>query len=153
VCVVAAHAGGADNSLLERLALCQDSWLDWKEHDPARLKNYANAIKAGFTGSGHEAWVTPRSSQSVAGLRVIQVYPESVGMGVGFSVLVEASFARVKKIVEQRLGRSFGKCEPPSDNMRTCDMPIADKKTVGVMSEDSDKATRTLISCYYFYAK
>ena len=37
--------------------------------------------------------------------------------------------------------------------MRTCDMPIADKKTVGVMSEYSDKATKTLISCDHFYAK
>jgi hypothetical protein len=40
---------------IERLATCQDSWRDWKD-DPAQSKKVGE-----------------------------QVYPESVGMGVGFS--------------------------------------------------------------------
>jgi len=133
--------------------LCQDSWLEWKERDPARLQRYVDAIHTNFSRDGNNAWVTPKSPQTVAGLPVLQVYPESVGMGVGFSVLVGTTLDRAKKIIEQKLGRSFGKCEPPSDNIRGCDMKIGDRKTIGVISEDNDKATKVLVGCFYFYAK
>jgi hypothetical protein len=82
-----------------------------------------------------------------------QVYPESVGMGVGFSVMVGANFEQTKKRLEQKIGKPLNKCEPPSDNMRTCELTIGPKKTLLLVAEDPPKTTTTLFGCYYFYAK
>jgi hypothetical protein len=37
--------------------------------------------------------------------------------------------------------------------MRSCELQIAEKRTVMLMAEDDPKATSTLIGCYYFYEK
>ena len=146
-------AQAADNLGLERLAICQDSWLDWKASDPARLKKFIDGFQADFSHKGNDAFFVPKSSQTVAGLPVAQVFPESVGMGVGFSIVVNANFANSKASLEKKLGKAINKCEPPSDNMRTCELEIAEKKTITLMAEDNAKSTTTLVGCYYFYEK
>ena len=75
------------------------------------------------------------------------------GMAVGFSVVVNANFVKTKATLEKRLGKSIGKCEPPSDNMRTCELVIGEKKTIVLMAEDNPKSTTTLVGCYYLYEK
>ena len=42
------------------------------------------------------------------------------------------------------------KCEPPSDNMRTCELEIGEKKTIVLMAEDNAKATTTLLGGHCF---
>jgi hypothetical protein len=74
-------------------------------------------------------------------------------MGVGFSVIVNATFETTKAALEKRLGKPISKCEPPSGNMRTCELEIGEKKTIALMAEDNPKATKTLFGCYYFYEK
>ena len=37
--------------------------------------------------------------------------------------------------------------------MRSCELEIAEKRTLVLMAEDSAKATTTLVGCYYFYEK
>jgi hypothetical protein len=148
-----APAQAADNLGLERLAICQDSWLDWKASDPARLKKFIDGFQADFSHNGNDAFFVPKSSQTVAGLPVAQVFPESVGMGVGFSIVVNANFDKTKASLEKKLGKAINKCEPPSDNMRTCELEIAEKKTITLMAEDNPKSTTTLVGCYYFYEK
>ena len=88
-----------------------------------------------------------------AGLPVAQVFPQSVGMAVGFSVVVNANFDRTKTSLERKIGKSIKKCEPPSDNMRTCELEIGAKKALLLMAEDNAKSTTTLFGCYYFYEK
>jgi hypothetical protein len=146
-------AQAADNLGLERLATCQDSWLDWKANDPARLKKFADGLQSDYSRHGTDALFVPKSSQTVAGLPVAQVFPESIGMAVGFSVVVNANFDKTKTSLEQKTGKSINKCEPPSDNMRTCELEIAEKKTILLMAEDNPKSTTTLAGCYYFYEK
>jgi hypothetical protein len=150
--VAAAPARAADNLGVERLATCQDSWFEWKQNNPGQLQNFADGFRAAFVHKGNDAFLVPRSSQSIAGLPVAQVFPESVGMGVGFSVVVDASFDTTKATIERKYGRPFGKCER-GDNMRTCAIEVAEKKTITLMAEDNPKSTRTLIGCYYFYEK
>ena len=82
----------------------------------------------------------------------MQVYPESVGMGVGFSVLVDATFDKTKRTLEQRLGKSLLKCTA-SDGMRTCELEIGKMRTFMLMAEDSAKSSSTLLGCYYYYEK
>ena len=147
-------AQAADNPGIERLAMCQDSWFEWKSSDPARLQKFIESFRSDFSQKkATDAFVVPKSSQTVAGLPVAQVFPESVGMAVGFSVVVNANFDRTRSSLEKKLGRSIKKCEPPSDNMRTCELQIGDKKTILLMAEDNAKSTTTLFGCYYFYEK
>ena len=148
----AAPAHATDDLQLTRLATCQDSWFEWKSNDPGRLKQYVTRIQTEFT-PGQAGAYTPKSSLTVLGFTVTHVYPESVGMGVGFSVFANATFDRVKAIAEKTLGRQVSKCEPPSDNMRICELALGEKKTFFLLTEDSPKSTKTLFGCGYFYEK
>ena len=151
--VAAAPARGADNLTIERLALCRDSWLDWKSGNTPQLPKFATSFQADFVRKEGEAYFVPKTSQTVAGLPVAQVFPQSIGMAVGFSVVVDANFDKTKASLEKKIGKSIRKCEPPSDNMRTCELEIGDKKTIALMAEDNAKSTTTLFGCYYFYEK
>jgi hypothetical protein len=151
--VAVTPAQAADNLSIERLATCQVSWLDWKSSDPVQLKKFADSFQSDFLHKDNDPFFVPKSSQTVAGLPVAQVFPQSIGMAVGFSVVVNADFVKTKTIIEKKVGQSFKKCEPPSDNMRTCELEIGEKKTIVLMAEDNVKATTTLIGCYYFYEK
>ena len=143
----------ADNLSIERLATCQDSWLDWKESDPVQLKKFANSFQSDFLRNEKDPFFVPKSNQTVAGLPVVQVFPESIGMAVGFSVVVNSNFDTTKTSLAKKIGKSFSKCEPPSDNMRTCELEIGEKKTILLMAEDNVKSKTTLFGCYYFYTK
>jgi len=147
-----APARAADDPQLTRLATCQDSWFEWKSSDPARLKQYVGRIQSEFT-PGQAAAYTPKSSLTVLGFPVTEVYPESVGMGVGFSVTVNGKFEAVKAVAAKTLGKPISKCEPPSDNMRTCELELGEKKNFFLLTEDNPKSTKTLFGCYYFYEK
>ena len=151
--VAVTPAQAADNLGIERLATCQVSWLDWKSSDPVQLKKFADSFQSDFSHKDNDPFFIPKSSQTVAGLPVAQVFPQSIGMAVGFSVVVNADFVKTKTIIEKKIGKSFKKCEPPSDNMRTCELEIGEKKTIVLMAEDNVKATTTLLGCYYLYEK
>jgi len=97
-------------------------------------------------------FVVPNSNQTVVGLPIARVFPESVGMGVGFSVWVNANFDQTKIALERKTGRLLKQCEV-GDNMRTCSLDLGEKKTIVLMAEDNPKSTTTLIGCYYFYEK
>jgi hypothetical protein len=142
----------ADDPALERMALCRDSWFDWKTSDPAALKKYVDHIRAGFTPHDNDPYFLPKAKTSILGLNVPQVFPESIGMAVGFSLTVDAPFDKTRKIVEKALGKTLPHCET-GDDMKTCALEIAEKRDFTIMSEDSPKATQTLVGCYYFYEK
>ena len=143
-------AWAAADPWIENLALCRDSWLDWKKTDPAKLNSFSEFLRSGFTHNDNDAFGVPRSAMAIGGLRVTQVLPESVGMGVGFSVLVDARFDVAKRVLEQTLGRPLRQCEA-SDGMRSCELPISEQRTVVLMSGDAPNDKTTLVGCYYLY--
>jgi hypothetical protein len=143
-------ASTADN-FFERLATCQDSWLAWKDY-PDLMEKFADRVRASFVEKGGAGFWVPKSTVLVAGLPVVQAFPQSVGTGIGFSVLVDARFEKARTLVEQTLGRSLTDCET-SDNMHSCGLEIGEKRTVVLMAEDNGKAKTTLIGCYYYYEK
>ena len=145
-------ASAADDPALARMALCQDSWFDWQKSDPARLKTFGDHFRKEFSRHDNDAFFLPRNNVSVLGLHVAQAFPDSVGMGVGFSLTVDAPFGTARRAMEKALGRKLGHCES-SDDMQTCELDIAAKRTVMLMAEDSPKAKQTLVGCYYFYEK
>lgn len=150
--VAALPAQAMDNLSIERLATCQDLWLEWKQNSPDQLKKFAEDFQSGFFHKGNDLFFVPKSSQTVAGLPIAQVFPESVGMGVGFSVMVNANFDTTKKNLEKKIGKSLKQCEV-GDNMRTCALEIGEKKTIMLVAEDNPKSATTLFGCYYFYEK
>jgi hypothetical protein len=151
--VAVTPAQATDNLSIERLATCQDSWLDWKSRDPVQLKKFVDSFQSDFLRKESDPFFVPKSSQTVAGLPVAQVFPQSIGMAVGFSVVVNANFDKTRTSLERKIGKVLKKCDPPSDNMRTCELEIGEKKTILLMAEDNVKSTKTLFGCYYFYEK
>ncbi len=145
-------ARAADDVSVERMATCQDSWLDWQKSYPAKLQAFADHLRSDFSQNANDPFAIPKTNKSIAGLRVTQMFPVSLGMGVGFSVTVDATFDRTKAILEKKLGRMLGKCEV-GDGMRTCELDIAEKRTLMLMADDSAKSTTTLLGCYYYYEK
>ena len=150
--VGAAPACGANDPRVENLALCRDSWLDWKTTDPARLDSFGAFFRSAFAHNGNDAFAVPKSPMAIGGMTVAEVFPDSVGMGVGFSVLVDARFDVAKQALEQRLGQPLRDCET-GDGMRTCGLKIAEQRTVVLMSGDPPNDKTTLVGCYYLYEK
>ena len=138
----------ADDVQLQRLALCQDSWLDWKD-DAVRMSRLANYFETRFDRSASDAAFTPRSPTKVLGCSVSQVYPQSVGMGVGFSLIVNADHARARAGIEGQLRRPMT-CAT-SDGVRSCEVPLGSGRTAVLMTEQNGRAPSSLVGCYYFY--
>jgi hypothetical protein len=119
-----APAIAADEPQLQRLATCKDSWFEWK-NDKAKQSRYVDFIKARFVQIEHGGAYAPKVPTTVFGLQVSQVFPGTVGMAVGFSMIVNADFAKARKIFEKQLGHLM-KCES-GDGMKTCKFQIEDK--------------------------
>ena len=73
-------------------------------------------------------------------------------MGVGFSLAVDASFDKASAEFEKLAGKTFKNCET-SEGMKSCELTIADKRTLMILGGDSAKSKTTLLGCYYFYAR
>ncbi len=145
--VLPARAG--DDDALTRMALCKDSWLEWSKGDPARFKAFADHVRAGFTPHGNDPFALPKAGVSAAGLRVLQAFPQSVGMGVGFSLTVDAGFDDARKAVEKALGKPLAHCEE-GEGMHDCELEVAPQRTVMVADDGGAKgphhADRLLLS-------
>jgi hypothetical protein len=140
----------AADDLIERLATCQDSWLDWKQDD-ARMRTFAKAFQSAFAEKDRK-WMA-KSKIQVAGLPVLQAFPQNLGMGVGFSVIVDAPFDRARAAVEKIVGQPIATCDS-ADGMRTCELQIATKRSVTLLSGTDPKSpAQTLVGCYYYYEK
>ena len=142
----AAHA--ANDTQLQRLALCQDSWHDWKD-DEARMARFVNSFESRFNRSAEGDAFTPKSETKVMGHAVTRVHPQSVGMGVGFSLVVDANSAKARTGIEQQLGKPMH-CSV-SEGVRSCELKLGPSKTLLLMTGQSGQASTSLMGCYYFY--
>jgi hypothetical protein len=148
---LASSAQAADDVLITRLLTCQDSWLDWKDN-PAKSKPFVDHVRALFTPHGNDPYMLPKQNVTVAGLHVSQLFPESVGMGLGFSATVDVPFEKGRAALEKMSGKKLGHCED-SDGMNACELQIAEKRNLMAMAVDGQKPEQTLIGCYYYYEK
>ncbi len=144
-------ARAADDAGLTRMATCADSWLDWQKANDARLKTFGDRFRTSFTRKADDPFFVPKSPMTVGGFRIVRAFPDSVGMGVGFSLFVAADFATAKRSFERTLGKAL-KCET-GDGMRSCELALAPMRTFTLAADDNPKSTETLIGCYYYYEK
>ncbi len=149
ICVTPGVASAAEDATIDRLATCQDSWYEWKE-DRARMTQLVSMVEASFKRSEQGAGFMPKRATATMGLPVEQLFPQSVGMGVGFSAIVHADFAEARRTFEQRLGRKMT-CTM-SEGTPACELELGPKKTAVLMTDDP-RSKRTLLGCYYFYEK
>ena len=145
------NAQAADNKLLLQLATCEESWMDWGKSSP-KFDDFRKMFSTDFKQKGGGANFAPIKPLSILGYSLTEVYPESVGMGVGFSVLVDAEFDKVKASLEAQVGKTIGECSKEGDS-RSCEHTIGEKKTLLLMEGGRGKNAKTLFGCYYFYAK
>jgi hypothetical protein len=140
----------ADDAQLTRLASCADSWYDWSREQPQRLQGFAQAFGERFAQVPKEPAFTPRAPLRLLGLPVLQAFPDSVGMGLGFSVRVKANFEDARLAMEKQLGRPMT-CER-SDGMMACELPLGEKRTALLMTPLQGRDSQSsLLGCYYFY--
>lgn len=139
---------GANEAQLLRLATCQDSWLEWKT-EPGRLQRFATELHRRYTLKPKSPAMTPNAPAKLLGFQVQQLFPDSVGMGVGFSVQLQADFKQARQRFEELLGRPM-QCEG-GDGMLSCELPLGEKKTALLVKSDSGPSKSTLLGCYYFY--
>lgn len=145
-------AFAADDDALLRMALCKDSWADWQKSDPAKLTAFADHFHTQFSRHANDPYFLPKRSSSVLGFSISQAVPGNVGMGVGFSLTVDATFGEARAAIERALGKKLQNCEA-GEGMRNCELEVAAQRTVTLMSEDRPGSRHTLIGCYYFYEK
>jgi hypothetical protein len=69
------------------------------------MARFAGYFESRFERSPPGDAFAPKTPMQALGHAVTQVYPQSVGMGPGFSLVVNADFAQTRSAVEQQLGK------------------------------------------------
>ena len=149
---IVAPAFAADDAPLTRMALCQDSWVEWTKKDTKAFEAFRAHFLGEFARHYNDPYMLPKTNVSILGIQVAQGFPDSVGMGVGFSLTVDVPFDKARDAIEKALAKKLVHCEN-SDNMKSCELEVAPQRTVTLMADDSPKSRQTLIGCYYFYEK
>lgn len=144
---VSLPAAAADESMLQRFGTCQESWLDWQENDP-RQSQFVRNLEARLNRQDVSAGFTPKSPMTAFGLPVSQVFPQSVGMALGFSMIVDADFVQTRRAFEKQLGKAMN-CAI-SDGVPSCELKLGAKR-IAVLATDDPRRKTTLAGCYYFY--
>ena len=145
------HAHGADDKLFLDLATCQESWLEWK-NIPQKMNPFKERVNSELKQTEGTAGYTPLKPMSLLGFNLVEVYPGSVGMGLGFSVVVNAEFEKVKASLEKQTGQRITECSV-HENTRDRGYSLAERKTLTVTEVAKGKDAKTLFGCYYYYGK
>ncbi len=144
-------AQAADDKAILQMASCDVSWLDFKDN-PVKVQEYLGTLKTQYRRTSDDGSFEPLSATSLLGQKISRVYPQSVGMGLGYSVIMDAGFDAVKAAVEKQLGKKLARCAE-HEGAKSCELEIADKKTIVLMEGERGKNPRTLFGCYYYYEK
>ncbi|MDI1253986.1 hypothetical protein [Thermomonas sp.] len=140
----------AEEAYLEKLVMCQESWFSWKDDD-RRMSQYLARFDANFTRSEDEPAFLPKGPANILGFPLIKVYPQSVGMGLGFSVQLGGQFAKIRSEVENKLGKPF-ECSA-SDGMTSCGAELGKNKSLTLTAFGNGANAINLIGCFYNYEK
>ncbi|MET0892958.1 MAG: hypothetical protein ABWY01_05250 [Pseudoxanthomonas sp.] len=140
----------AEDLYLGQLATCQESWFDWKDDD-RRMRQYSDRFGTNYTRIEAEPAFLPKLPVKVLGFPLVKVYPQSVGMGVGFAIQLDAQFGKIRTEVEERLGRPL-ECSA-SDGMTSCGLELGENKTVMLTAFGAGADAANLLGCYYYYEK
>ena len=126
--VVAAPAHAADDAAITRMTLCQDSWFEWTKKEPKTFEAFRNRFMGQFAmPRENKPYWMPKTNVSVMGMHVAQAFPDSVGMGVGFSLTVDAPYDKARAALEKATGKKLQHCET-SDGTHGCELEVAPRR-------------------------
>lgn len=134
---------------LTRLASCQESWYDMR-NDAERVQRIGALLREHFEPQDRSPSWKPRRPMKWLGHEVLELTPQSVGMGLGFGVTVKARLSAVRPAFEKAVGRPVGNCDK-GDGMSMCSVEIAAKRTAMMVGPADSPDRGTLLGCYYFY--
>src|SRR5262252_11042895 len=86
-CLALAVPARAADDLIEKLVTCKESWYDNRD-DEAKMRTLGTTFNQSFKPDDKSHFFVPKSKMTVLGLTVVQAFPQSVGMGLGFSLAV-----------------------------------------------------------------
>lgn len=135
--------------VLQKLATCEESWYDLR-NDAARMEAIGVALRSQFAPQDRSPVWKPNGPVTWLGAEVLEMTPQSVGMGLGFALTLKQPAGTVQPAYERALGQALGRCES-GDGMRSCERKLAEKRTAMVVSPLNRPELGTLVGCYYFY--
>lgn len=144
------HAQSRDDAGVLRLLTCQDAWMDWND-DPVKLEKFGTALRLHYAQSDRDSSFVPNKPMSVLGHRVVQLYPTSFGLGVGYSVIVSTIFDNAKASLEKQTAKPFDFCDSASDG-KACTRQISTRKIL-MLRDNGGANPTTLVGCYYLSVK
>lgn len=146
-----AHAAPAAElaETLQRLAGCQDSWLDWK-NDEQRMRAFGDALMGQFRPSEQHHVFVPQGRVTWMGYEVSEITPQNIGMALGFAITVKAPLAKLRAGYERVVGQPMKACEN-NDGLSSCELQLAKRKTATMMMPIKKPELGTLLGCYYYY--
>jgi hypothetical protein len=134
---------------LARLATCEESWYDLRK-DNARMSVFAEALRTQFRPQDRSPVWKPIERTTWLGAEILEITPQSVGMGLGFAVTLKLPYAQARPAYERVLGQTMARCEA-SDGLHSCERTLAPKRTALIMAPQHKPELGTLLGCYYFY--
>lgn len=137
-----------EEHFLGQMATCQQSWFEWKDDD-ARMTQYMDRFTARFAAIEDEPAYLPKAALQTLGFPVIKVYPQSVGMGVGFSLQLAGQTDAIRREVEQRIGHPL-ECST-EDGMTSCGTELGENKTLVLMTSGAGVDAVHQLGCFYLY--
>lgn len=137
--------------LLQRLATCKDSWLDW-QRDDASMERFVEALEKQFRRDEKKRIHVPRSGVRFLGHPVTEVIPQNMGIGLGFGVTLKAPMADVRPNFEQAIGKKFEMCQADG-GLTTCAVEIGPRKTAMLVAPTDRPEIGTQVGCFYNYQR
>ena len=144
---LAVAAGPSSQVELQRLASCQHS-LDNLNDAKAQMEHFVAGFNTHFSADPQGGGFAPKARTQLLGMSVTQLYPDSAGTALGFSVLVAANFSQARKAFERQLGQPMN-CHD-SDGMHACSVEIAEHWTATLLAPVGH-STASVLGCHSFH--
>ncbi len=141
-----AHA--AEDTIALKLMTCQTSWLDWKDN-PTLAEPFNKQLKASYRIDDEDGTYKPIGSMTVLAKKVSRVYPNTMGQGLGFAVLVDAKFEAVRGALAKHGMKPIHQQCNIDEYTKSCTFVMGNKKTILLYADAGTKNQQTLVGCSY----
>ena len=116
------------------------------------MEAFRAQFKAGYTQDGNDGSFLPKVPTTLHNQKVSRVFPQSEGMGLGYSVLLDAGFDATRRELVKQIGKPLKHCAK-AEGLQMCEHPISPKRTIILTEATVGKSPQTLVGCYYYYEK
>ena len=145
--IASSSAQAADDTFFLELLTCQKSWMDW-QNIPPKWTYFQSRIDADLRRFESTGQYFPTKPLTLLGVKAVEVYPHMATNDMGFSVIFDGTFDKVKALLAKHVGKPADNCSMASGK-RACGYSIAPHRDLLLMETGTGKKERTLVSCAY----